>query len=98
MTWTLKNAGTSTWTAGYLLRHFSGNTFGAATEIPLGKDVLPGETVGITLQMTAPATAGDYRSDWVMANESRSNFREGVFLKITVALPATSTPAPSPTP
>ena len=91
MTWTLKNEGTSAWTAGYMLRHFAGETFGAAKEILLDKEVPPGGTVDFTLQMTAPARGGDFRSDWVMATERRSNFREGVFLKITVAVTPTPT-------
>lgn len=102
MTWTIRNAGTSTWTTGYMLRFFSGNAFGAPNENLIGQDVLPGGTIDITLQMTAPATPGDYRSDWVMATDSRGNFNEGVFLKISVVTPATatttSTPAPTPTP
>ena len=102
MTWTLKNAGTSTWTAAYMFRFFSGNAFGAPNENPIGQEVLPGGTVEITVQMVAPATPGDYRSDWVMATDSRGNFREGVFLEISVAAPATatttSTPSPTPTP
>jgi Ig-like domain from next to BRCA1 gene len=92
MTWTLKNAGTSTWTAGYMLRYFSGNAFGAPKEIPLDREVLPGGTIDITLKMTAPTAAGNYRSDWVMANEARGNFREPVFLKITVAVTVTPSP------
>jgi len=95
MTWTIRNAGTSTWTAGYMLRFFSGNAFGAPNENLIGQDVLPGGTIDITLQMTAPTTPGDYRSDWVMATDSRGNFNEGVFLKISVATPATSTPTPT---
>ena len=101
MTWTIRNAGTSTWTAGYMLRFFSGNAFGAPNENLIGQDVLPGGTIDITLQMTAPTTPGDYRSDWVMATESRGNFNEGVFLKISVVTPATATttlPTLTPTP
>jgi len=98
MTWTLKNVGTSTWTARYMLRFFSGDAFGAPRENPIGQEVLPGGTVDITVQMAAPSRPGDYRSDWVMATDSRSNFKEEVFLKISVAAPATSTPIPSPTP
>jgi len=97
MTWTIKNAGTSTWTAGYMLRFFSGNAFGAPNENLIGQDVLPGGTIDITIQMTAPTTPGDYRSDWVMATDSRGNFREGVFLKISVVTPATATTTPTPT-
>ncbi len=93
MTWQLKNVGTSTWTAAYRLRFYSGDPFGTAKEIALGKDVKPGETVEIGAQMKAPARPGDYRSDWVLSNEVLRNFKEPVFLKIKVAAPtATVTP------
>lgn len=92
MTWRLKNVGTSTWTPAYLFRFYSGNAFGAPQEILLGQEVPPGETVDISISMKAPTTLGDYRSDWVMSNELRSNFKEPVFLEITVARPATVTP------
>jgi hypothetical protein len=94
MTWRLKNSGTSTWTAGYLLRYYSGDTFGAPKEIPLGQEVLPGGEINISTQMKAPATPGSYRSDWVMSDENRSNFKEAVFLRIKVAKPVTATPTP----
>jgi hypothetical protein len=92
ITWRLKNVGTSTWTPSYLFRFYSGNTFDAPQEIQLGKEVAPGDTVDITIAMKAPTTLGDFRSDWVMSNESRSNFKQPVFLEITVARPATVTP------
>ena len=98
ITWTLKNTGTSTWTPFYLLRFFSGQAFGAPQEIFLDRDVLPGETIDISVAMQAPATPGEYRSDWVMANEFRSNFKEPVYLVIEVARPPTSTPTPTVTP
>lgn len=94
MTWRLKNVGTSTWTAGYLLRYYSGDTFSAPKEIPLGREVQPGGMVDITIHMKAPAKPGSYRSDWVMSTENRSNFKEPVYLKITVAVPVTTTPPP----
>ena len=97
MTWRLKNVGNSTWVAGYLLRYYSGDLFGAPKEIKLGQEVLPGATIEITLKMKAPATAGKYRSDWVLSNETRSNFKDPVFLKITVVIPPTPTRAPTPT-
>jgi hypothetical protein len=92
ITWTLKNVGTSTWTAAYLLRFYSGNAFGAPQEILLGQEVSPGGTIDIAIPMRAPNTVGEYRSDWVMSNELRSNFKEPVFLQIEVARPATPTP------
>jgi len=94
MTWTLKNTGTSTWTAAYLFRFYSGNAFGAPNEIAIGREVLPGAPVDISIQMKAPANPGSYLSDWVMSSENRSNFKEAVFLRIKVAAPVTPTPTP----
>lgn len=91
MTWQIRNVGPTTWTAGYRLRFYSGNAFGAPNEVALGRDVLPNETVDITVEMKAPSTEGEYRSDWVMSNETRRNFNQPVFLKIVVAK-ATATP------
>jgi hypothetical protein len=96
MTWRLKNVGNSTWTAGYMLRYFSGETFSAPKEVLLGREVLPGEEVEISIFMKAPIVAGGYVTSWVMADEKRSNFKEAVFLKITVVAPPTNTPTPRP--
>lgn len=92
ITWRLKNVGTSTWTPAYIFRFYAGNAFGAPQEILLDQEVAPGDTADISISMTAPTVVGDYRSDWVMSNELRSNFKEPVFLEITVARPATVTP------
>lgn len=100
MVWRLKNTGTSTWTVNYMLRYYSGDAFGATKEIPLGQEVLPGGEVDITVNMKAPTTPGTYRSDWVMADAFRGNFKEPVFLKIIVATTPTPTatrPTPTPT-
>jgi hypothetical protein len=96
MTWRLKNSGTSTWTAGYMLRYYSGAALGAPKEIALGREVLPGGEIDINLAMKAPAITGSYRSDWVMSTENRSNFREPVYLIIKVVAPVTPTPTPKP--
>lgn len=98
ITWTLRNVGSSTWTPFYMLRFFSGNAFGAPQEVFLDREVLPGETVDIAIPMRAPTALGEYRSDWVLANPARSNFKEAVYLEITVARPATSTPTVTVTP
>jgi hypothetical protein len=93
LTWQLKNVGTSTWLSGYMLRFYSGNRFNAPQEVLLGKEVLPGETVDITLQMKAPLNLGVYQSVWVMATNTRANFKEPVYLQIVVAA-ITATPTP----
>jgi hypothetical protein len=96
MTWRLKNTGTSTWTAEYLLRYYSGDTFSAPNEIAIGREVLPGEEIDISIQMKAPANPGSYSSVWVMSTENRSNFKEPVYIKIKVATPATPTSTSKP--
>lgn len=95
MIWTLKNTGTSTWTAGYLLRYYSGDTLGAPKEVPVGREVLPGDQIDISIPMKAPAKPGSYISNWVMSNENRSNFKEPVYLDIIVAALGTATPSPT---
>jgi hypothetical protein len=94
MTWRLKNVGTATWTTAYLLRFYSGDSFGAPKEVRLVQEVPPGETVDIAIKMKAPARTGTYRSVWVMSSEIRSNFKESVYLQIVVAVPVTPTPTP----
>ncbi len=96
MTWTLKNTGTSTWTAGYLLRYFSGDLFGAPREIAIGREVPPDGEIDISIQMKAPAKPGDFQTNWVMSTENRNNFKEPVFLKIKVVIPPTPTPTLKP--
>lgn len=98
MVWRLQNTGTTTWTDGYRLRHFSGERFGAPEFIQLDREVAPNETVDITIPMRAPNTAGRYRSDWVMSNETLYNFNEPVYLEIIVAVPGTSTPTATESP
>lgn len=96
MTWRIQNVGTTTWKPTYMLRFYSGNNFGAPNEIPIDKEVPPGQTLDITVDMKAPTIPGEYRSDWVMATEVRGNFKEPVFLIITVPAPATATPTSPP--
>jgi hypothetical protein len=96
ITWRLKNVGTSTWTAGYLLRFFSGSPFGAPKEIAIGQQVLPGGEIDIAIAMKAPAIPGSYRTDWVLSDQNRTNFKEPVFLKIKVAVPGTPTATAKP--
>jgi hypothetical protein len=81
-----------------MLRFFSGNAFGAPQEVFLDREVLPGATIDIAIAMQAPTTPGDYRGDWVMANELRSNFKTPVYLEITVVRPPTATPTATVTP
>jgi hypothetical protein len=96
MTWRIQNVGITTWKPTYMLRFYSGNNLGAPEEVPIDKEVPPGQTIDITLDMTAPTTPGEYRSVWVMATDARGNFKEPVYLVITVPAPETATPTSPP--
>lgn len=71
-TFTLENVGETTWNEGYRLVFFAspqGETLGAGESVPLGKMVPPGETVEISIPLTAPQNPGGYTVVWQLVNE-----------------------------
>ncbi len=76
-TWRLKNVGTCTWTTNYSLVYASGEKFSGPTSAKLPVSVAPGQTVDVTIDFTAPTTAGKYRGNWQMANASGTTFGIG---------------------
>lgn len=101
-TWRLKNAGTSTWNTGYSLIYVSGAQMGSAAPLPLQKDIPPGETIDVSVNLTAPEAPGNYAGYFMLRNPSQHNFGLGpngdqpFYVYITVvgaggtAVPATS--------
>ena len=67
-TWKLKNVGTCAWTNAYVLAFESGDRMGAPSHKPLTGAVAPGEGVNVSLDLTAPGTAGTYRGYWQLRN------------------------------
>lgn len=76
-TWRLKNVGTCTWTTGYQLMFESGDKMGGPDTAPMPTTVAPGQTVDVTVRLTAPATAGSYRGYWKFKNASGIPFGIG---------------------
>ncbi|UCD29397.1 MAG: immunoglobulin domain-containing protein [Planctomycetota bacterium] len=70
---TMRNSGALTWTRDedYKLGAVGNNDPFASTRhlLPQGMSVKPGEQYTYTFQMTAPATAGTYLTDWQMLRE-----------------------------
>jgi len=109
-TWRLKNLGPCTWTTSYGLVFFSGEQMGAISSAGFTQSVDVGETVDISINMTAPNAPGSYRGYWMFRNSTGSNFGIGPdanqpwFVDINVSgptLPPSLTPTPvpsSPTP
>ena len=75
-TWRLKNVGTCTWT-NYSLIFDSGEKMGGPDSAVIPTSVAPGQTVDITISLTAPATAGTFRGYWKLKNGSGVPFGIG---------------------
>ncbi len=76
-TWRIKNIGTCSWTTNYSLVFVSGTQMGAPAAIKLPSAVAPGQTVDLTVKMTAPASNGTYRGNWQFKNAAGTLFGIG---------------------
>ena len=103
-TWRLKNIGTCTWTTAYDLIFDSGAQMGGPSSAPMPTNVAPGQTVDITISLTAPTTAGTYRGYWKFRNASDIPFGIGSggtlswWVEIVVLTSTTTTPGTPGTP
>ena len=97
-TWRLQNTGTCTWTTAYSIAVFSGDAMGAPASVPMPKDVPPGQSVDISVDLTAPGSAGTYRGNWKLRNASNAWFGIGpgaaseFWVQIVVSGSVTGTP------
>ena len=76
-TWRLKNRGTCTWTSDYMLVYTSGSQMGSTTAVRLPGNVAPGQTVDISITLTAPSASGHYTGYWILRNPSGALFGSG---------------------
>lgn len=74
--WYITNIGTTTWTTDYSIRFFTGTNFAKSgnTRYNLTSTTAPQETAAVTIDITAPTTAGEYKMSWVLSNENDENF------------------------
>jgi hypothetical protein len=77
-TWRLKNDGSCTWTSSYALIFDSGDSMGgpASKQLTSGT-VAPGETMDVSVNLTAPSSPGTYKGYWKLRNGSGVNFGIG---------------------
>ncbi len=76
-TWRLKNTGSCTWDTSFDVAFVKGTQMASAAVYDLGKEVKPGETIDITIQMIAPADNGVYTSEWQLVNAKGEKFGLG---------------------
>ncbi len=76
-TWRLKNIGTCTWTSGYQLVFDTGDPLGVpagyAQSLTSGT-VAPGQTVDLSVNLTAPAVKGTYQGFWKLREPGGAYF------------------------
>jgi len=90
--WRIQNTGTCTWTTSYQFVFDSGYQLGAPSAINLPRNVLPNETIDISVDMQAPSVNGTYQGFWKMRNPSGIKFgtaatqsgNDSVWVKIIV--------------
>ena len=76
-TWRLVNQGTCTWTENYEIIFAKGNAMSAPAAKKINKVVKPGETVDISLDLTAPHDPGLYQGDFKLRSNNGITFGIG---------------------
>ncbi len=74
-TWRIKNTGQTTWTVAYSLVPIDGDRMGSPDSIPMPSVVRPGDTVDITVNLTAPTKPGSYKTYFRLRNAAGQFFR-----------------------
>jgi hypothetical protein len=77
-TWALKNSGSCTWTTGYSLVFASGEQMGGQTATALPGNVLPGQSINLSVNMTSPSAAGAHQGFWRLQNAYGGAFGWGI--------------------
>ncbi|MCK6583297.1 MAG: hypothetical protein L6Q49_09390 [Anaerolineales bacterium] len=95
-TWRVKNTGTCTWDHRYSLVFADGTLLTPYDHLALPFVTAPGQTLDLSLDMTAPIYPGAYESHWKFQAPNGSRFGVGkkdspLWLKLIIASPDTTT-------
>jgi hypothetical protein len=98
-TWRFKNVGTCTWKTSYKFVFIGGDQMGAVDSIQLPSNVDPGQTIDISIDLTAPTLPGIYKGIWSFENTDGRKFGLGTSAngQIWVQVKVLSGPTPTPT-
>lgn len=80
--WKLQNTGTCAWTTAYTITFLSGNQMNGVPD-PIAVEVAPGQTIDVSVSMTASATGGG-RGDWILTNANGIQFGQRFYVQIVV--------------
>jgi ABC-type amino acid transport substrate-binding protein len=93
-TWRVQNTGSCAWTPSYRLIYAYGNVTAAqmgGLPITIPGDVAPGQTVDLSVTLTAPTEPATYQGFWQVQNEKGELFGQAIWVAITTTT-ITSTP------
>lgn len=76
-TWYITNISNCVWDTSYKIIFWSGDVLGGGYVYNLPQATGPGQTVPISLVLTAPTTDGSYRSEWKLQTPDNINFGVG---------------------
>jgi len=76
-TWRLRNSGSCTWDNRFDIAFVDGTQMTSGTIWDLKKEVKPGETLDISIEMTAPSSVGTYQAKFQMVNPNGVRFGTG---------------------
>lgn len=82
-TWKLQNTGTCPWTTAYKVTFVSGNQMNGVAEA-ITVEVPAGGSADVSVNMTAPASAGDAVGYWILTNASGQKFGTNFYVLIKV--------------
>lgn len=98
-TWQVRNTGTCTWGPWYTLTYYSDERMNAPASVPLGV-TFPGETLDISVDLTAPNGLGTRRGNFVIKNPAglimKIDNDSRLWLIINVTNPAATAVPPTP--
>lgn len=78
-TWRVRNTGATNWDKGYALARMDG--IAEAVGLPAAR---PGASVDVSVNLTAPAATGSYRSVWRLRNPAGAHFGAELAMEVNV--------------
>jgi len=75
--WRLRNIGSCTWTTSYRIVFYGGDPMSAPSSNNLPTNIPPGQSVDVSMDMTAPLKNGSYQGYWIFRNTSGALFGIG---------------------
>jgi hypothetical protein len=80
-TWRIQNNSSCTWDSTYKLVFWSGDLLGGAYVYNFPQPAIPGQTVEVTILLTAPSLPGSYKGEWKIQTPDKQAFGVGEYDK-----------------